>query len=129
MPFELGRTLLVMGQVQRRAKRKLIARQHLRQALDIFESLPALLWSQRTRSDIARLGLPPPAPLALTATEERIAVLAAAGRTNRQIASALFLSPRTVEANLARAYRKLGVSSRAELGAAMTRLELAQPSS
>ena len=127
MPFELGRTLLVMGQVQRRAKRKLIARQHLQQALDIFESLPAPLWAQHSRSEIARIGLRPPAPLALTATEERVALLAAAGRTNRQIAAALFVSPRTVEANLARAYRKLGVSSRAELGAAMTRRELAQP--
>ena len=127
MPFELGRTLLVMGQVQRRAKRKRAASQHLQHALGIFESLPAPLWVQRARSELSRVGLRPPAPLALTATEERVAGLAASGRTNRQVGQALFLSPRTVEANLARVYRKLGVSSRAELGAAMARKELGPP--
>jgi DNA-binding CsgD family transcriptional regulator len=121
MPFELGRTLLIMGQTQRRAKRKLVARQSLEQALAIFENLPAPLWAERARSELSRIGLRPPAPLALTATEERVAGMAAAGLTNRQVAQALFLSPRTVEANMARVYRKLGVSSRAELGAAMTR--------
>ncbi|MFG3709032.1 response regulator transcription factor [Micromonospora sp. NPDC047670] len=57
----------------------------------------------------------------MTATEERVARLAARGRTNRDIASTLFISPKTVEANLARIYRKLGISSRAELGATMGR--------
>ena len=127
MPFELGRTLLVMGQVQRRARHKRAARQHLQRALEIFESLPAPRWADRARSELSRIGLRPPAPLALTATEERVAGLAAAGRTNRQVAQALFLSPRTVEANLVRVYRKPGVSSRAELGAAMARKELGPP--
>jgi DNA-binding CsgD family transcriptional regulator len=127
MPFELGRTLLVAGQVQRRAKRKRIAKDHLERALEIFESLPSPLWAGRSRAELARLGLRPPAPLALTATEERVAALAAAGRTNRQVAKELFLSPKTVEANLARIYRKLGISSRAELGAAMTRAEQSRP--
>ena len=127
MPFELGRTLLVTGQVQRRAKRKLAAKQRLEQALGIFESLPAPLWAQRARSELSRIGLRPPASLALTATEERVAALAASGHTNRQVAQALFLSPRTVEANLARVYRKLGLSSRAELGAAMARKEPGPP--
>jgi DNA-binding CsgD family transcriptional regulator len=121
MPFELARTLLVSGQVQRRAKHKRLARQHLDQARGIFESLPAPTWAARARSELSRIGLRPPAPLELTATEERVAVLAASGHTNRQVAAELFLSPRTVEDNLARVYRKLGVSSRAELGAAMTR--------
>ena len=121
MPFELGRTLLVTGQTQRRAKRKALAKQHLEQALGIFESLPAAVWAARARAELSRIGLRPPAPLELTATEERVAALVASGHTNRQVAAALFLSPRTVEANLARVYRKLGVSSRAELGAAMTR--------
>jgi len=119
MPFELARTLLVMGQVQRRAKRKRAAKEHLDRALEIFESLPSPPWAGRARAELSRLGLRPPAPLALTATEERVAALAAAGHTNRQVAQALFLSPKTVEANLARIYRKLGISSRAELGAAM----------
>jgi DNA-binding CsgD family transcriptional regulator len=129
MPFELGRTLLVAGQIQRRAKRKRLARQHLEEALGIFESLPAVMWAARARAELSRIGLRPPAPLELTATEERVAALAASGHTNRQVAAALFLSPRTVEANLARVYRKLGVSSRAELGAAMTRRESASAQS
>jgi DNA-binding CsgD family transcriptional regulator len=129
MPFELGRTLLITGQIQRRAKRKALARQHLEQALGIFESLPAPAWAARAHAELSRIGLRPPAPLHLTATEERVAALAASGHTNRQVAAVLFLSPRTVEANLARVYRKLGVSSRAELGAAMTRRESAEPRS
>jgi DNA-binding CsgD family transcriptional regulator len=129
MPFELGRTLLVLGQVQRRAKRKRIAKEHLERALGIFESLPAPSWAERARSEVSRLGLRPPAPLALTATEERVAALAAAGHTNRQVAQALFLSPKTVEANLARVYRKLGISSRAQLGAAIARPEPPHPPS
>jgi DNA-binding CsgD family transcriptional regulator len=128
MPFELGRTLLVMGQVQRRAKHKRIAKEHLQRAREIFDSLPAPQWADRARSELSRLGLRPPAPLALTATEERVAALAAAGHTNQQVAQALFLSPRTVEANLARVYRKLGINSRAELGAAMARAEPPRPS-
>ncbi|MER7471822.1 helix-turn-helix transcriptional regulator, partial [Micromonospora sp. NPDC000018] len=62
-----------------------------------------------------------PAPRQLTGTEREVARLAAAGRTSRVIADTLFISPKTVEANLARIYRKLGVASRAELGAAMAR--------
>jgi DNA-binding CsgD family transcriptional regulator len=56
-------------------------------------------------------------PVALTATELRVAELAASGLTNREIAKAAFMSDKTVEAHLARAYRKLGIRSRAELGA------------
>jgi DNA-binding CsgD family transcriptional regulator len=129
MPFELGRTLLVMGQVQRRAKRKRIAKEHLQRAQEIFESLPAPTWAARARAELSRLGLRPPAPLALTATEERVAALAAVGHTNRQVAQALFLSPKTVEANLARIYRKLGISSRAQLGAAIARAQSPHPPS
>jgi DNA-binding CsgD family transcriptional regulator len=129
MPFEFGRTLLITGQLQRRAKRKALARQRLEQALGIFESLPATTWAARARAELSRIGLRSSAPLELTATEERVAALAAAGHTNRQVAAALFLSRRTVEDNLARAYRKLGVSSRAELGAAMARREPATPQS
>jgi DNA-binding CsgD family transcriptional regulator len=65
-------------------------------ALEIFESLPAPPWAGRARAELSRLGIRPPAPLALTATEERVAALAAAGHTNRQVAQALFLSPKTV---------------------------------
>jgi DNA-binding CsgD family transcriptional regulator len=123
MPFELGRTLLVMGQVQRRVKQKRAAKEHLQRALGIFGSLSAPPWAERARAELSRIGLRPPAPLTLTATEQRVAALAASGHTNRQVAQALFLSPKTVEANLARIYRKLGISSRAQLGAAMARTE------
>src|SRR5262249_56187062 len=118
MPFELGRPLLVMGRVQRGAKRKRTAKEYLERALGIFESLPAPVWAGRARAELSRLGLRPPAPLTLTATEQRVAALAAAGHTNRQVAAALFLSPRTVEDNLARVYRKPGTSSPPQLAPA-----------
>jgi DNA-binding CsgD family transcriptional regulator len=69
---------------------------------------------------LARVGLRPPAPSDLTATEAEVAGLAARGLTTRQVAERAFLSPRSVEGVLARVYRKLGVSSRAELANAMT---------
>jgi DNA-binding CsgD family transcriptional regulator len=61
----------------------------------------------------------PPAPLKLTETEHRVAELIAGGLTTREAADRLFLTPKAVEANLAKVYRKLGVNSRAELGARM----------
>ena len=60
-------------------------------------------------------------PAGLTPTERQVAELAAEGVTNREIATRLFVSPKTVEANLARAYRKLGIATRAQLGAALAR--------
>jgi DNA-binding CsgD family transcriptional regulator len=117
MPFELARTLLTQGQIRRRAKQKRAARDSLQQALQIFERLGAPLWASRARAELARIGLRPPAPLDLTPTEERIAELVAAGHTNREVAQILFLSVRTVEDNLGRIYRKLGVRSRTELAA------------
>ena len=116
MPFELGRTYLVKGRVERRAKHKAAAKESLEQALAIFEGLPAPLWSEQTHQELARVGLRRAADH-LTETERRVAELAASGLTNREVATQLFLSPKTVEANLDRAYRKLGIRSRAELGA------------
>jgi DNA-binding CsgD family transcriptional regulator len=66
------------------------------------------------------VGLRPRAPLELTHSERRVAELAARGHTNLEIAGALFLSVRTVESNLTRAYRKLGIRSRAELAVGLT---------
>jgi DNA-binding CsgD family transcriptional regulator len=117
MPFERGRTLLAQGQLRRRAKQKRAARESLQAALDIFERLGAPLWAERARAELARIGLRPPAPLELTPTEERVAGLVAAGHTNREVAQALFISVHTVEDNLRRIYRKLGVRSRTELAA------------
>ena len=116
-PFELGRTLLVTGEVQRRMKKKRSARENLVRAFDIFLELGAPLWAEKTRAELAWIGGRAPAPHELTPTEEQVAQLAAEGRTNREVADALFISVRTVEANLTRVYRKLGIRSRAGLAA------------
>jgi DNA-binding CsgD family transcriptional regulator len=115
LPFELGRTLLVRGAVERRAKRKREARDTLTKALEVFDGLGAALWADKTRADLARIGGRAPSSLDLTPTEDRVAALVAAGGTNREVADALFVSIHTVEANLKRIYRKLGVRSRTEL--------------
>jgi DNA-binding CsgD family transcriptional regulator len=115
LPFELGRTLLVSGTVQRRAKRKREARDTLTQALEIFEGLGAAAWAERTRAELARIGGRAASSVDLTPTEARVAELVAAGSTNREAADALFVSVHTVEANLKRIYRKLGIRSRTEL--------------
>jgi DNA-binding CsgD family transcriptional regulator len=115
LPFELGRTLLVSGAVQRRAKRKREARDTLTQALEIFEGLGAAEWAERTRAELARIGGRAASSVDLTPTEARVAERVAAGSTNREVADALFVSVHTVEANLKRIYRKLGIRSRTEL--------------
>jgi DNA-binding CsgD family transcriptional regulator len=115
LPFELGRTLLVKGAVERRGKRKREARDTLTRALEVFERLAAPLWAEKARAELARIGGRAPAPLGLTPTEGRVAELVAAGSTNREVADALFVSVHTVEANLKRIYRKLGIRSRTEL--------------
>lgn len=115
MPFELARTLLVHGTIRRRARQKRAARESLQRALEIFEQLGSPLWADKTRAELRRIGLRPPAPSGLTPSEERVAELVAAGHTNREVADALFISIKTVDSNLSRIYRKLGVRSRTEL--------------
>ena len=119
MPLELARTLLVAGQLERRSKRKRPAREALREALEIFDAIGARLWAQRARTELERTGVRHTEGDELTPTELRVAELAADGLTNRRIAETLFVSAKTVEANLARVYLKLGIRSRAQLGAAM----------
>jgi DNA-binding CsgD family transcriptional regulator len=114
-PFELARTLLVAGQIHRRNRQKRASKHALERALEIFEQLGTPLWAAKARAELARVGIRPAAPLALTPTEERVAQLVADGKTNREVAAELFVSRRTVEDNLSRMYRKLGVRSRAEL--------------
>ena len=115
MPFERGRTLLVLGTVRRHAKRKRSAREALEEALAIFERLGAAPWVERARAELSSIAGRPAATGELTPTEERVARLAAAGRTNREIGETLYLSVRTVETHLSHTYRKLGVRSRTEL--------------
>jgi DNA-binding CsgD family transcriptional regulator len=119
LPFEHARTLLVRGRILRRAKQRRAAADTLNEALRLFERLNAPTWIEQTRAELGRIGLRPAAGNELTASELRVAELAAAGLTNREVATAAFMSPKTVEANLARVYRKLGIRSRAELGARM----------
>ena len=113
--LELGRALLAQGIVARRAKQKRRADVALGRALDVFESAGMELFAARARAERARVGLRPRAPSELTETEQRVAELAASGRRNGEIAAELFMSVRAVEANLTRAYRKLGIRSRSEL--------------
>jgi DNA-binding CsgD family transcriptional regulator len=115
-PFELARSLEIAGAVHRRARHKTTAAALLGEAVAAFEGLGAVEWAARARSEAGRVGLRPRAPRTLTDTELQVARLAAAGQTNREVARRTFMSPRTVEAVLARAYAKLGIASRAELG-------------
>ena len=117
MPVELGRTQLLLGQIRRRRREKRLADEALRAALATFERAGADGWAARARTELGRVGLRPRAPATLTPTEAQVARLAAAGRTNREVADAAFLSPKTVDGVLARVYAKLGIRSRAELGA------------
>ena len=113
-PFERARTRLVRGTLLRRAKKRGAARTAIEEAIAGFTAIGTPLWAERARAELERLGLRPRAG-ALTEAESRIAELAASGATNREIASRLFVSVKTVEANLSRCYRKLGVRSRVEL--------------
>lgn len=114
-PYEEARTLLLRGRIERRAKRRTAARASLEGALARFEQVGARLWADRTRAEVARLGSPTSG--ALTETERQVALLAARGLTNREVAAAAFVTPKSVEGILGRAYAKLGIRSRAELGA------------
>jgi DNA-binding CsgD family transcriptional regulator len=114
-PFQHARTLLAQGVTQRRAKQRGSARVTLEQALASFERLGAPLWAQKAQAELTRIAGRAPARGELTEAERQIAALVAAGRTNREVAAALFVTEHTVEGALTRAYRKLGVRSRTEL--------------
>jgi DNA-binding CsgD family transcriptional regulator len=116
MPFERARTQLWLGQLQRRQRQKEASSNTFREVLQAFDAMGTPLWADRARAELARAKVAPGRTLALTPSERRVAELVASGNTNRAVATALFISPKTVEANLARIYRKLGISSRAELG-------------
>lgn len=120
MPFERARTLLVQGRLQRRLKRKRQARLSLAEARELFAGMGAETWLARVDDELGRVAVRR-APAELSATELRIARLAADGLSNQAIAEQVFVSVKTVEANLKRAYRKLGISSRAQLARALDR--------
>ena len=119
VPFEHGRTLLAFGSRLHRSRRRVKARTRLREALAIFEGLGAPLWVEQARNELRAAGAVERGrfedPDELTAQEVRVARAVARGGTNREVASELFLSPKTIDFHLGRVYRKLGIHSRAEL--------------
>jgi DNA-binding CsgD family transcriptional regulator len=119
-PWELARTLLVAGEVHRRARRRARARAALREAIETFAFLGAGLWAEQAREQLARIGGAGHLDGGLTPTQRRVAELVAQGLTNRQVADRLAMSAHTVEAHLSATYRALGISSRGELGAALS---------
>jgi DNA-binding CsgD family transcriptional regulator len=112
--FGRARALLALGMVLRRGRQKRAARDAIGAALAGFEDLGAATWVGRARDELGRIG-GRTREEGLTAAERRVAVLVAAGRTNREVAAQLFLGERTVAGHLTRVYTKLGVRSRTEL--------------
>jgi DNA-binding CsgD family transcriptional regulator len=119
LPLDRARTLLALGAAQRRAKRRREARATLEEALGVFERIGAALWAERARAELARISGRAATPGALTPAEERVAALVAEGKTNREVAAALFLSDRTVEGHLTHVFGKLGIKHRSEVGPAL----------
>ncbi len=108
--------MLVLGRLERQLGRRRNAGQRLDRAAALFDALMATAWAAQARQEIDRLGRRRGAGLELTPAEAQVVQLIAEGRTNRDVAERLVLSPKTIEAHLARAYAKLGIRSRAELG-------------
>jgi DNA-binding NarL/FixJ family response regulator len=130
LPLELARTRLAYGERLRRQGRRRDARMQLRPAHDLFSAAGATPWQERAAAELRATGervIDTPQPSAeLTPQELNIALLVAEGKTNKEIAAALFLSPKTIEYHLANTYRKLDIHSRAELARIVT-LEPAAP--
>jgi DNA-binding CsgD family transcriptional regulator len=125
--FEAARTRLAYGGRLRRAGKRVRAREELRAAIDAFDRLGAEPWSNLARIELEATGetarrRDPSTLDQLTPQELQIAFLLAEGRTTREAAAAMFLSPKTIEYHLRHVYRKLGIRSRAALAEAMERL-------
>ena len=119
-PFEQARTQLVWGESLRRRRLLAASREQLQAAVTTFEHLDAVPWAERARRELratgARTPRPKPSVLGdLTPQELQVAMTVAEGHTNRETASRLFMSPKTVEHHLSGVYRKLGLRSRSEL--------------
>jgi DNA-binding CsgD family transcriptional regulator len=125
--FEAARTRLAYGESLRRTRNRVLARTQLRAALETFERLGAEPWSDRTRAELAATGetlrrRDPTTIDELTPQELQIALLLSGGKTTREAASALFLSPKTIEYHLRHVYQKLDIHSRPELAQAFAAL-------
>ncbi len=122
--FETARTRLAYGQRLRRARNRVLAREQLRAAVDTFERLDARPWAARARAELAATGetvrrRDPSTIDDLTPQELQIALLLTTGRTTREAAATLFLSPKTIEYHLRHVYQKLEIHSREELARAL----------
>ena len=124
--LEHAKALVELGAALRAARRPTDAREPLRQALELADTCGAGAVTSRARRELYAAGGRPrttalKGPGALTPSERRVAERAAAGQTNRAIAEALFVTPKTVEVHLSNAYRKLGIRSRRDLAGALAR--------
>jgi DNA-binding CsgD family transcriptional regulator len=124
MRLELARALAAHGALLRRRRMPTESREPLREAFELAEACGAEPLAQTVRTELRASGLRPRSaalsgPASLTASERRVADLAAAGQTNKQIAQELFVTPKTVEVHLSNAYRKLDISGRRELAGAL----------
>ncbi len=122
--LEHALALAALGATLRRARRPTDAREPLRRALELAEACGADGLVERARGELHATGVRPRAAArsgagALTPSERRVAAMAAEGMSNRDIAEALYVTPKTVEIHLSSAYRKLGVRSRRELPGAL----------
>jgi DNA-binding CsgD family transcriptional regulator/tetratricopeptide (TPR) repeat protein len=120
IPLERGRSLLALGATHRRARHKAAARDSLESARALFEGMGAAVWADRAAAELGRVGGRAPSSGDLTPTERRVAELVAEGLQTKQVAAALFVSPKTVEGHLTNIYAKLGVHSRTELARRLT---------
>jgi DNA-binding CsgD family transcriptional regulator len=119
IPLERGRTLLWLGRVQRRVKRRAAARATLTEAAVVLGGIGARLWAAQAEAELARISGRQPDRAGLTETEQRVAELVALGLSNREVAAALYVTVRAVESTLTKTYGKLGVRSRTELASRM----------
>jgi DNA-binding CsgD family transcriptional regulator len=122
--LEHARALTDLGAALRRANQRAAARDPLRRALDLADACGAGPLAERARQELRAAGGRPRRPRisgvqALTASEQRIAAMAADGLSNAEIAQALFITKKTVEAHLGNAYRKLNINSRRQIAAAL----------
>jgi DNA-binding CsgD family transcriptional regulator len=114
--FDSARCLLILGRSQRRRRKWAAARAALERAAEAFHELGSDGWARQARDELSRVGgRRPSADGALTRAEARVATLAAAGHSNKEIATALVISVYTVERHLKHVYSKLGVRSRTQL--------------
>ncbi len=123
--IQLTRSLLALGGLLRRGRQPTLAREPLERAYELAGACGSPGLVDQVRTELAATGVrrkpgDVAGPGALTPSERRVADLAAGGRTNREIAQELFVTPKTVEVHLSAAYRKLGISSRHALVGALT---------